>query len=84
MTTATRPPADMDAMAYWKWYGKPHCERLATSAGTSYSYWKHICNRTKRPSVDLARALVKASNGELSLDKLLFPLEEMRVSKRAA
>lgn len=73
MTTATKPPANMDAMTYWKWYGKPHCERLAASAGTSYSYWKHICNGTKSPGLDLALALVKASNGELSLEKLLPP-----------
>lgn len=65
-------PTDMDAMTYWKWYGKPHCERLCAQVGTTYNYWKHICNQQKRPSVDLARKLVAASNGELSLEKLLF------------
>ncbi len=50
------------------------CER----AGTTFGYWLHIKDRRKRPGVDLARALVEASGGRLSLDGLLIPREQLR------
>ena len=68
----------MDLMEYWKLIGKKDAEELCKSVGTSYEYFKHICNKRKRPSVDLARKIVKQSGGEISLEKLLFPIEEKK------
>lgn len=70
----------MDALTFWRKYSKTYIEEMCLRAGTNYDYWKHICNKRKRPGVDLARKLVKESNGELSLDKLLFPKEEIRAT----
>lgn len=63
---------------YWKKHGKESCEKLSTAAGTTYSYWKLICNRVKRPGLDLARRLVDASGGELSLELLCPPVSALR------
>lgn len=73
----------MDAMKYWESLGKDKkvftafCEKV----GTSYNYWKHIANRRKRPSVDLARRMVEHSNGALTLEELLPPKNAMRPAK---
>ena len=70
-------------MAYWQRHGSAHCARLAQAAGTSYGYWKQIANQRKRPSIELARRLVHASGGELSLELLLFPISEQRLTGAA-
>lgn len=69
----------MDLNEYWKKHGKEKSVEMCNAVGTSYDYFKHICNKRKRPSVELARKMVEFSAGELSLDKLLFPISEKRV-----
>ena len=72
------PPSAVSAMSFWQRHGAQHCARLAQDAGTTYAYWKQIANQRKRPSIELARRLVQASQGELSLELLLFPITEQR------
>lgn len=67
-------------LAYWQKHGIEHCERLCIAAGTSYDYWKRICNLRARPSADLARKLVALTGGELSMETLLPPREQLRGS----
>jgi hypothetical protein len=71
----------MDAMTYWKKHGRERVEQLCRDVGTSYNYWKHIANKRKRPSVDLALLMVEHSGGELTFNELLLPKREMRISK---
>ena len=71
----------MDAMTYWKAHGREAVMQLCDKVGTTYNYWKHIANRRKRPSVDLARRLVEHSGGKLTFEKLLPPKSEMRNGK---
>jgi hypothetical protein len=68
----------MDLMTYWKTYGRKAALQICDEAPTSYEYFKHICNKRKRPSVDLARKMVQISKGVLTLDELLFPTEEKK------
>lgn len=77
------PPIAVSAMTFWQRHGAARCARLAQDAGTSYGYWKQIANQRKRPSIELARRLVQASQGELSLDLLLFPITEQRLKGAA-
>lgn len=72
----------MDAMSYWRKHGRERVEQLCKEAGTTYNYWKHIANKRKRPSVDLAMRFVAASNGELSFAALLPSRDELRIAKR--
>lgn len=65
-------------MEYWQKYGIDRAKEMCAYVGTSYDYFKHICNKRKRPSVDMARKMVAFSEGELNLEKLLFPLSEKR------
>jgi hypothetical protein len=66
------------AMEYWQLHGVDHCRELAESAGTTYEYWKRIANLRVRPSIDLARTLAELTGGELTVDKLLPPLSDIR------
>ena len=59
-------------------YSKPYIAAVCEKSGTTYEYWKRIRDRRQRPSVDLARALVANSGGELDLNELLFPKTELR------
>lgn len=68
----------MDAMQYWKKHGRERVIQLCEDCGTTYSYWKHIANRRKRPSVDLALRFVEKSGGELTFTDLLLPKQDMR------
>jgi hypothetical protein len=79
-----RKENEMDAMQYWTKYGREPVMKLCETCGTTYAYWKHIANKRKRPSVDLARRFVDASNGEMSLDALLPPKREMRIGKQGS
>ena len=65
-------------MEYWKLNGRKKCLELCNEVGTSYDYFKHMCNKRKRPSVELARKIIQFTGGELTLDDLLFPLEEKK------
>lgn len=74
----------MTPMEFWQANGRYQrgkaegLKSLLKQAGTTYGYWKLICQHRKRPSVDLARRLVSLSDGQLSLDGLLFPREQLR------
>jgi phosphoribosyl 1,2-cyclic phosphodiesterase len=71
----------MDAYTYWSEMGTEAAKHVAESAGTSWAYFVHIAHKRKRPSVDLARKLVKHSGGALELEKLLFSKEEKNLPK---
>ena len=62
----------MDAMEFWKYAGINETRRVCEDAGTSYEHYKHIAHKRRRPSVELANKLIKASNGQLTFEKLLF------------
>lgn len=66
------------AQDYWLKHGREKCEALAIGAGTTYAYWKRICNLRVRPGVDLARKLVELTGGELSFDLLCPPSSVIR------
>jgi len=74
MTTGLSP------MQFRDRYGLAITQGVCIKAGTTYDYFKHICNQRKRPGVDLARRLVAASGGRLDLDKLLIPKTMLRKS----
>ncbi|NBQ17290.1 transcriptional regulator [bacterium] len=62
----------LDAMSFWKQAGIDETRRVCELAGTSYEHFKHIAHKRRRPSVELANRLIKASNGQMSFEKLLF------------
>ena len=66
---APKPP--FDAMTFWNVHGREKTQELCARVGTSYGYWKHIAHGRKRPSIDLARALSKASGGLMTVDSLI-------------
>lgn len=68
----------MDAMTFWKMVGSSEVRRVVEEAGTTYAYFTHIAHKRKRPGPDLARRLVAASGGALTLEELLFPGSEKR------
>ena len=68
----------MTLMEYWVLYGKGHCVEMCKNVDTSYEYFKHMCNKRKRPSVELARKMIDFSGGELTLNELLFPMTEKK------
>lgn len=63
----------MDARTWWKSVGTEKARVAVEAAGTNWEYFKHIAAGRKRPGADLARRLVEASGGALTLDGLLFP-----------
>lgn len=79
---------DLDCITYWKYFGTPTVMQLCAAADMSFDHWKHIANKRKRASTDLARRLVAASQAVtpgycLSFDRILFPKEEKRVRIKA-
>lgn len=70
--------APIGAQEYWVKHGREKCEAMAVAAGTTYAYWKRICNLRARPGVDLARRLVALTGGELSFDLLCPPVAAIR------
>jgi transcriptional regulator with XRE-family HTH domain len=77
----------MDAYSFWQYHGTDLVITLCDRADTTFSYYKHIMHGRSRPSVDKARALVKASaemiedpDLRLDLDSLLPP-KTPRISK---
>jgi hypothetical protein len=62
----------MDAMEYWKQAGIEATRKACREAGTTYEHFKHIAHKRRRPSVELANKLIKASNGQMTFEKLLF------------
>jgi hypothetical protein len=77
----------MNAINFWKHHGTELVKTLCDRADTTFPYYKHIMHGRSRPSVDKARALVKASEEmiedpdlRLDLDSLLPP-KTPRISK---
>lgn len=68
----------MDAMTWWKLVGTEQAKAAVLSTGTSWLYFQHIAHKRKRPGPDLARRLINASGGALTLDELLFPEDQRR------
>lgn len=68
----------MNAMEWWRAVGTQAARDAVEQAGTSWGYFQHIAHRRKRPGPDLARRLIDASGGALTLDELLFPGEQRR------
>lgn len=61
----------MDARTFRDTFGKAESEAIAIAAGTNYAYFHQIAVGIRRPSVELAQALVKASGDRLDLLALL-------------
>ena len=51
---------------------------MCVEAGTTYAYWKRVCNLRVRPGMDLARRLVELSGGEMSFELLCPPKGSIR------
>lgn len=62
----------MDAMTFWKKAGIQETRQVCELAGTTYEHFKHIAHKRRRPSVELANKLIKASNSQMSFKELLF------------
>jgi hypothetical protein len=63
---------NMDAMSFWKKSGIEKTRDVCFLAGTTYEHFKHIAHKRRRPSVELAHRLIKASKGGMTFEKLLF------------
>jgi len=61
----------MNARNYIDTYGTDAAEALAKKAGTNMAYFRQIANGHRNASINLADALVAASDGELDLMSLL-------------
>jgi hypothetical protein len=61
----------MDAQTFKDKFGIAECEAVAAAAKTNYAYFHQIATGHRRPSVELAQALVEASGGRLDLVALL-------------
>ncbi|GAB5451803.1 MAG: hypothetical protein Hals2KO_21310 [Halioglobus sp.] len=61
----------MDAQTFKQEYGIEESEAVAVAAGTNYAYFHQIATGHRRPSIELAEALVAASGGRLDLVALL-------------
>lgn len=65
----------MNASLFIEVHGKERAAQVAADAGTSYPYFQHIAKGRRRPSVELAKKLVAASDGELDLLSLLSAVD---------
>lgn len=71
----------MDARSFLEKHGKAVASTVAERAGTNYAYFSQLAYGHRRPSVDLARTLILASETQfpdspddwLDLDSLLPP-----------
>ena len=61
----------MDAKAFLAQYGIAEATRVSVAAGTNYQYFSQIAHGHRRPSVELAEKLVKASGDRLSFEALM-------------
>lgn len=60
----------MDAKTYFKTYPKDHIEAMALRAGIVYGSFRQIAYG-RRPSVDTAKAIERASDKEMTAAELL-------------
>lgn len=71
----TRRPGErvksLGALDWWMKVGSDEAARVAHDAGTSFEHFKHIAHGRRRPSVAMAERLSAASNGGMSVVRLL-------------
>lgn len=68
----------MNINDYYIKYGMAGLEKLAEKAGTKLSYLKQLVYTTnKRPSIEMAERLVKASGGKLTYRDLANPVKRL-------
>lgn len=60
----------MDAKSFIAKHGKEAAQRVAERAGTKFVYLTQIASGHRKPSHKLAKALVDASNDEMTLTEL--------------
>jgi len=60
----------MDARKFLDEFGKDEAGRVAKAAGSQYVYFTQIASKHRKPSPQLARRLVEASDGRLTLSEL--------------
>jgi len=65
----------MDAKLFFQVHGRERAREVAEAAGTNYRYFYEFVIGKRRPSVELARRLVKASDGELDILSLLHAVD---------
>lgn len=70
----------MNAKDYIEEFGADKATELAVAAGTNYAYFYQIAIGHRRPSVDLANALVKKSKGKLDFVKLMNCRKKKKVA----
>lgn len=51
--------------------GREKIKELCAVCGTNYAYYKHMAAGRRRPSIDLARRMIEASNERLTLKDLI-------------
>jgi len=61
----------MDAKTFKTTFGNEEAKMVCKEAGCSWIYYYMICSGIRRPSVNLAHRMVKASGGRLDLISLL-------------
>jgi hypothetical protein len=61
----------MNAKDFYDLNGKEKTEKIAIKAGTNWGYFIQIIKGSRRPSVELANKLVKASANQLDFVSLL-------------
>lgn len=61
----------MNAKSFLELHGAARAKQVAEVAGTNLRYFRAIAKGDRRPSVELAKRLVKASGHELDLISLL-------------
>ncbi len=67
----------MDAKTFFEKHGRDESRAVAVAAGTNYAYFYQFVTGARRPSLELAKKLVEASDGRL---ELLALLEAKRVA----
>jgi hypothetical protein len=72
----------MDAKSFLEKHGRDTAERVALSAGTNWPYFSQIAHGHRRPSVDLARKLVTASEEVVSDKKSRLDLVSLLPSRQ--
>ena len=61
----------MNAKDYFDIHGREKTEAIAVAAGTNWGYFNQIVKGSRRPSVELAKKLVTASDNDLDFVALL-------------
>lgn len=71
----------MDAQTFIQKHGKETAESVALKAGTKFVYLSQIACGHRKPSPALAKALVEASDGALTLHELRPDIYEAPVQQ---